>query len=70
MLNLLNKIILLDGAMGTMLQASGAELGKVPEALNLTQPELIQSIHRQYVEAGADIIYSNTFGANRRKLQH
>lgn len=70
MLNLQDHIIILDGAMGTMLQASGVPLGKVPESLNLTQPELIQSIHRKYIAAGADIIYANTFGANRRKLQY
>lgn len=66
---LLNKkIVLLDGAMGTMLQASGVETGEIPELLNITNPELIESIHRQYIDAGSDIVYANTFGANRYKL--
>lgn len=64
-----NKIILLDGAMGTMLQRSGLPLGVQPELLNITDKELIQSIHRAYVEAGSEIISSNTFGANRHKLE-
>ena len=58
----------LDGAMGTMLQQSGMKPGDVPELLALTNPDLLTGIHRQYVEAGADIVYANTFGANRRKL--
>lgn len=62
------KFVMLDGAMGTMLQASGLEAGGIPELLNLERPELIESIHRAYIEAGADIIYANTFGANRYKL--
>lgn len=60
--------IYLDGGMGTMLQAAGVETGHIPELLNLTAPEAIMDIHRQYAEAGADIIYANTFGANRCKL--
>ncbi len=60
--------IFLDGAMGTMLQASGLEVGGIPELLNLTNPELIQSIHKKYIEAGSDIVYANTFGANSYKL--
>lgn len=60
--------IFLDGAMGTMLQASGLEVGGIPELLNLKNPELIESIHRKYVEAGSDIVYANTFGANSYKL--
>lgn len=70
MLNLTDHVILLDGAMGTMLQQSGVPLGKVPEALNLTHPGLVQGIHRQYIESGADIIYANTFSANRYKLEN
>ncbi len=64
-----NSFILLDGAMGTMLQRSGLKLGGLPEELNFTSPELIESIHRQYIEAGAQVIYANTFGANRHKLR-
>ena len=62
------RILILDGAMGTMLQASGLKMGETPEALNLQKPELLVDIHRKYVEAGSDIIYANTFGANRFKL--
>lgn len=61
--------IFLDGAMGTMLQKAGLEIGGIPELLNITNPELIENIHKQYVEAGSDIIYANTFGANRYKLK-
>lgn len=60
--------IFLDGAMGTMLQASGLEAGATPELLNLTNPTLIQSIHKKYIDAGSDIVYANTFGANSYKL--
>ncbi len=62
------KIIFLDGAMGTMLQKSGLKPGEIPELYSVTHPEIITEIHRQYVEAGADIIYTNTFGANSYKL--
>ncbi|MBC6679444.1 homocysteine S-methyltransferase family protein [Mogibacterium sp. BX12] len=55
--------------MGTMLQAYGLEPGEPPALLAVTNPELITSIHRQYVEAGADILYANTFGTNRYKLE-
>ncbi|MBE6846286.1 MAG: homocysteine methyltransferase [Ruminococcus sp.] len=60
--------VFLDGAMGTMLQAAGLETGGIPELLNISRPELVESIHRKYVEAGSDIVYANTFGANRYKL--
>lgn len=60
--------IILDGAMGTMLQAAGMKLGQIPETLSYSRPELLVDIHRQYVNAGSDIIYANTFGANRYKL--
>lgn len=60
--------ILLDGAMGTMLQQKGMEIGTIPETLNITKPEWIIDIHKQYIEAGADIIYANTFGTNRYKM--
>src|SRR5213594_2592825 len=72
------RILVLDGAMGTMIQAFGldesgyrgkfkdhpAELKGNNDLLNITQPELIKSIHRQYLEAGADIIETNTFNSN------
>ena len=60
--------ILLDGAMGTMLQAAGLPLGAKPEALNLENPDLIQSIHAQYAAAGSRILMANTFGASAHKL--
>ena len=62
-------ITILDGAMGTMLQKQGLKLGQRPELLVLEQPEIVTDIHRQYVEAGSQLIYANTFGANRLKLQ-
>lgn len=66
----LNKkeFISLDGAMGTMLQAKGLKMGETPEALNIENPDWLIDIHKQYIAAGADIIYANTFGANRYKL--
>ena len=64
-----NKILYLDGAMGTMLQKRGLAPGHCPETLCLSAPETVTEIHRAYVEAGAQVIYANTFGANRYKLQ-
>lgn len=64
-----NEFVILDGAMGTMLQASGLKMGETPEALNLEKPELLVEIHKKYIDAGSDIVYANTFGANRFKLQ-
>ena len=61
--------IILDGAMGTMLQAAGMKMGETPEMLNITQPELLVSIHEQYFNAGSDVVYTNTFGGNRYKLE-
>ena len=60
--------ILLDGGMGTMLQAAGLQLGARPEELNITDPEQIQRIHGMYAAAGSRIINTNTFGASPRKL--
>ena len=53
--------------MGTMLQNRGLKLGDLPEALNLTAPEVVSSIHEEYLDAGADVILANTFGVNRYK---
>lgn len=64
-----DDFIVLDGAMGTMLQASGLKLGGLPEELNFTNPELIIDIHKQYISAGAQAVYANTFGANAHKLR-
>lgn len=63
-----SKIYFFDGAMGTMLQSRGLKLREVPESLNLTNPELIKSIHNEYSHAGANFISANTFGANKFKL--
>ena len=62
------NIVLLDGAMGTMLQKRGLALGELPEEWNLTRPREVEDIHRAYIAAGADVIYANTFGANSLKL--
>ena len=61
------KPIILDGAMGTMLQAAGLPLGQIPEVWNITEPEKIIAVHRRYVEAGSRVLYTNTFGVNRYK---
>ncbi len=65
----MKQITILDGGMGTMLQAMGAPMGKVPEELNVTHPKLLKQIHHSYIESGADILYANTFSANRYKLR-
>ncbi|MBQ8569726.1 MAG: homocysteine S-methyltransferase family protein [Oscillospiraceae bacterium] len=62
------EFIILDGAMGTMLQAKGMQPGETPELVNIQKPQWTEDIHRSYVDAGSDIIYANTFGANRYKL--
>ncbi len=62
------EFVFLDGGMGTMLQAAGVQTGHIPEMLNITDPDIVIGIHRKYVESGADVIYANTFGANRFKL--
>ncbi|NLY55364.1 MAG: dihydropteroate synthase [Firmicutes bacterium] len=61
-------LILIDGAMGTMLQALGLSVKECPETWNISRPELVKSVHRSYLEAGAQIIETNTFGANQYKL--
>ena len=60
--------VLLDGGMGTMLQARGLSIGEWPELAALEHPDWLEDIHRAYVEAGAQILCANTFGANREKL--
>ena len=60
--------IYFDGGMGSLLQARGLKPGELPETWNLSRPEIITEIHREYIEAGADIIDTNTFGANRHKM--
>ncbi len=58
-----------DGAMGTMLYSSGAPLDSAFDVLNLSNPDLVASIHRAYIAAGAEIIETNSYGANRFKLE-
>jgi 5-methyltetrahydrofolate--homocysteine methyltransferase len=62
------EILILDGAMGTELQAAGLPLGGVPEVWNLEHPDTVTAIHRRYIEAGSQVVYANTFGANRLKM--
>ena len=64
-----DRILILDGAMGSVLQQRGLPPGGIPELLNLTDPELLVSIHREYIDAGSEIIYANNFGANGKKLR-
>ena len=61
--------LIFDGAMGTVIYEKGVFLNACYDELNLTNPDLIKSIHQSYVDAGADVILTNTFGANRIKLE-
>jgi methionine synthase I (cobalamin-dependent)/5,10-methylenetetrahydrofolate reductase len=65
---LTERVLVCDGAMGTMLYSRGVFINKSFDAMNLTQPELVEDVHREYVRAGADVLETNTFGANRIKL--
>lgn len=67
-MNFENEFLLFDGGFGTMLQKRGLKTGEQPDMLNLTNPSLVKEIHREYLEAGADVITANTFSSNRRKL--
>lgn len=62
-----NEFVILDGGMGTQLQARGLKTGECPEILSITHPEIVKDIHRSYIDAGSMIIYTNTFGGNRYK---
>ncbi|PYR60664.1 MAG: bifunctional homocysteine S-methyltransferase/methylenetetrahydrofolate reductase [Acidobacteria bacterium] len=62
------RVLVCDGAMGTMLYAKGIFLNRSFDQLNLTQPDLVAEVHQAYVRAGADVLETNTFGANRIKL--
>ncbi|MGC2656480.1 MAG: bifunctional homocysteine S-methyltransferase/methylenetetrahydrofolate reductase [Bryobacteraceae bacterium] len=61
-------IVVADGAMGTMLYAKGVFINRCFDELNLSSPQMVKEIHQEYVKAGAEIIESNTFGANRKRL--
>ena len=64
-----DNILVLDGAIGTMLYSKGIYINKSYDELNLTNPDLVEEVHSEYVKAGADIIQTNTFGASSHKLQ-
>src|SRR5262245_63760104 len=63
-----NAIVVFDGAMGTMLYSKGVFINQCYDELSLRAPDMVADIHRQYVKAGADVIETNSFGANRLKL--
>ena len=63
-----DNFLYLDGAMGTRLQAMGLKPGELPELWNVTRPEVITEIHREYYAAGANVVSTNTFGANILKF--
>ncbi|MCD8364806.1 MAG: homocysteine S-methyltransferase family protein [Clostridiales bacterium] len=65
----MSKLVILDGAMGTMLQNAGLALGARPEIFGMEHPDILERIQREYVQAGSDVIYANTFGANAHKLR-
>ena len=56
--------IILDGAMGTQMQQRGLPVGERPETLSLTHPEIVAGIHKDYIQSGSMVVYTNTFGAN------
>src|ERR671935_2385360 len=62
------RIVVFDGAMGTMLYSKGVFINQCYDELNVRAPDLVREIHRAYVKAGAEIIETNSFGANRVKL--
>jgi methionine synthase I (cobalamin-dependent)/5,10-methylenetetrahydrofolate reductase len=64
-----DRILVFDGAMGTMLYAKGVYINRCYDELNLSNPDLVREIHTEYIRAGADIIETNTFGATAHKLQ-
>jgi methionine synthase I (cobalamin-dependent)/5,10-methylenetetrahydrofolate reductase len=63
------RTVLFDGAMGTMLYGRGVFINKCFDELNLSQPELVRSVHEEYLQSGAEVIETNTFGANAFRLQ-
>ena len=64
-----NSYLLLDGAMGTMLFGMGLESGAPPEEWNVSHPDRIQKVHRAYIEAGSQVILTNTFGGSAYRLK-
>src|SRR5437016_7131033 len=65
---LASQVLVCDGAMGTMLHAGGVSLDRSLPELNVSHPDLVRSIHRAYIAAGAEVIETNTFGASRFRL--
>lgn len=66
--HILEKVLVFDGGMGTMLLQRGLQAGDCPELLNIEKPEQLEEIHLAYLEAGADVVSTNSFGGNRLKL--
>ncbi len=64
----MDRMIILDGGMGTMLQAAGMGLGERPDVFGVKHPDVVERIQHSYVEAGAQVLYANTFGTNAHKL--
>lgn len=64
-----NRIVFFDGGMGSLLQAKGLKPGEMPETWNITHPEVLREVHREYLEAGCDVLTTNTFGANGLKYR-
>lgn len=64
------EIIILDGAMGTMLQKNGLKAGERPDCFSIDNPSIVESVHKSYLDSGAMIICTNTFGTNARKLKN
>src|SRR5580658_8402161 len=63
------RSVLCDGAMGTSLYARGVFINRCFDELNLSQPDMVRSVHEEYLQAGAEIIETNTFGANALRLE-
>ena len=66
---LAERVLVCDGAMGTMLYGKGVFINRCFESLTMSEPALVRELHEQYLRAGADVIETNTFGANRMKLR-
>src|SRR5437899_7439784 len=62
------RVLVADGAMGTMLYARGVFINRCFDELNVSSPDMVRQIHQDYVKAGAEILETNTFGANRPRL--
>src|SRR5215212_7274482 len=63
-----NRVLVADGAMGTMLYSRGVFVNRCFDELNLSSPAMVRAVHEEYLDAGADVVETNTFGAHRLKL--